>query len=69
LSKVRPTALLNCVRTILALSASAMMMISQASAADLRLRIEPAAARREQPHTSAKEFFEKFLKWRSQQSR
>jgi hypothetical protein len=53
----------------LALSVSAMIMSSHGRAADLRLRIEPAEVRREQPLKRMKEIFEEYLKWRSQQLR
>jgi hypothetical protein len=55
--------------SILVLSASAMMMSSDGIAADLRLRMQPAASRQEQPHKSRKELFEEFLRWKSRQSR
>jgi len=51
---------------LLVLSAFAMMMISHANAADLRLRIEPAAAPRQQPQKSEKELFEEFLRFKRQ---
>jgi hypothetical protein len=64
--KARP---LNHAGRVLALSVFAVIMPSVGSAADLRLRIEPAAARREQSQKSMKEIFEEYLKWRSLQSR
>jgi hypothetical protein len=64
------TTVLKYAGTILVLATSAMMMMSSpASAADLRLRMQPAASRQEQPHKSMKELFEEFLRWRSQQPR
>jgi hypothetical protein len=53
----------------LALSFAAVIMPSVGSAADLRLRIDPAAVSREQPLKKMRELFEEYLKWRSQQSR
>jgi hypothetical protein len=71
LSKALPIAVLRAARGFLVLAASAIMMSSYGSAADLRLRIDPTAAR---PATtpspkSRKQLFEEFLQWRRQQSR
>jgi hypothetical protein len=66
---VRKAHLLNQAGRLLALSVFAAIMPSVGSAADLRLRLEPAAASREQPLKRMKEIFEEYLKWRSQQSR
>jgi hypothetical protein len=51
--------------SILVLTAFAMMMSSRGIAADLRLRMQPAASRQEPLHKSRKELFEEFLRWRS----
>jgi hypothetical protein len=66
---VRKAHPLNHAGRFLAISVFTMVMPSVGSAADLRLRIEPAAASREQPLKRMKEIFEEYLKWRSQQSR
>jgi hypothetical protein len=55
----------------LVLSVAAIIMSSHASAADLRLQIDPTVAR---PATiplpkSRKELFEEYLRWKKQQSR
>jgi hypothetical protein len=67
---VRKARLLNYAGKLLALSVFAVIVPSVGSAADLRLRIDPAAVPREQPlKKMMKEIFEEYLKWRSQQSR
>jgi hypothetical protein len=66
---VRKSHLLNYAGRFLALSVAAVIMPSVGSAADLRLRIDPAAVSREQSLKRMKEIFEEYLKWRSQQSR
>jgi len=71
LGKALPIAVLRPTRRFLVLLASAIMMSSNGSTADLRLRIDPTEAR----HTttpspkSRKQLFEEFLQWRRQQSR
>jgi hypothetical protein len=55
---VRKAHLLNHAGRFLALSVFAVIMPSVGSAADLRLRIEPAAVSREQPLKRMKEIFE-----------
>jgi hypothetical protein len=62
-------AVLKYTGAILVLLASVMVMSSHGNAADLRLRMQPASSRQEQPHKSMKELFEEFLRWRSQQPR
>jgi hypothetical protein len=60
-------------RRFLALSAAIIMMSSIGSAADLRLKIHPTAARQGTTPTptskTRKQLFEEFLQWRRQQSR
>jgi hypothetical protein len=56
---------------ILALSVSAMMMLSQGDAADLRLLPDPAAAPRDTAPSpnSLERLYQEFLRWRRQHSR
>jgi hypothetical protein len=71
LGKALPVAVLKHTRIFLVLSASAIMMSSNGSAADLRLRIDPTGARHATTPSpkSRKQLFEEFLQWRRQQSR
>jgi hypothetical protein len=66
-----PITVLTNARRLLVLSALAIMMPSNGSAADLRLRIDPTAVRPAPAPSpkSRKQLFEEFLQLKKQQSR
>ena len=53
----------------LVLSVSAVILSSNASAADLRLRMDPTLARPAPSPKSRWQLFQEFLQWKRQQSR
>jgi hypothetical protein len=53
----------------LVLSVSAVILSSNGSAADLRLRMDPAVARPAPSPKSRWQLFQEFLQWKRQQSR